>query len=160
MSSIADRLRGIVRPGESRELGTSKESGGSNRLRAERAAASLAEARENISRAQAEEQDPSYGVDAAEILDGEWIKSGRHRFLVVERTYAPGHRHGSSSVADGLPPDEGWSRLGLLAGVPCGSNLLFIDLETTGLAGGAGSYAFIVGCGWFERGRFHVRQFL
>ena len=28
--------------------------------------------------------------------------------------------------------------------------LLFLDLETTGLAGGAGSYAFLVGCGWFE----------
>jgi uncharacterized protein len=140
MSSIADRLRGIVRPGGSRELGVS------NRLRAEGASA--------------EGQDPPYTVDAAEILDGEWMKSGQHRFLVVERTYAPGHRHGSSCVADGLPPDEGWSRLGLLAGAPCGSNLLFIDLETTGLAGGAGSYAFIVGCGWFERGRFHVRQFL
>jgi tetratricopeptide (TPR) repeat protein len=48
----------------------------------------------------------------------------------------------------------------LLAGAPCGGNLLFVDLETTGLAGGAGSYAFLVGCGWFEHGRFHVRQFL
>ena len=27
---------------------------------------------------------------------------------------------------------------------------LFLDLETTGLAGGAGTYAFLVGCGWFE----------
>ncbi|HEU4693985.1 MAG TPA: ribonuclease H-like domain-containing protein, partial [Vicinamibacterales bacterium] len=63
-------------------------------------------------------------------------------------------------MADSLPPEEGWSRLALLAGVPCGGNLLFVDLETTGLAGGAGSYAFLVGCGWFERGRFHIRQFL
>ena len=78
----------------------------------------------------------------------------------MERSYAPGHRHGSISVADSLPPEDGWSRLGLLAGTPCGNNLLFVDLETTGLAGGAGSYAFLVGCGWFARGRFHVRQFL
>jgi uncharacterized protein YprB with RNaseH-like and TPR domain len=99
-------------------------------------------------------------VDPAEILDGEWKQSGSTRFLVVERSYAPGHRHGSSTVAESLPPDEGWSRLGLLAGTPCRGNLLFIDLETTGLAGGAGSYAFLVGCGWFGRGRFHVRQFL
>jgi uncharacterized protein YprB with RNaseH-like and TPR domain len=28
--------------------------------------------------------------------------------------------------------------------------LLFVDLETTGLAGGAGTRAFLVGCGWFE----------
>ena len=105
-------------------------------------------------------QDPSCAASAADVLDGEWSQVGSHRFLVVERSYAPGHRHGSVSVADSLPPDEGWSRLGLLAGTPCGGNLLFVDLETTGLAGGAGSYAFLVGCGWFGRGRFHVRQFL
>lgn len=112
----------------------------------------LAEAREHTS--------PAEAGDPAEILDGEWRHAGSHRFLVVDRSYAPGHRHGSSTVADSLPPEEGWSRLGLLAGTPCGGNLLFIDLETTGLAGGAGSYAFLVGCGWFGRGRFHVRQFL
>jgi uncharacterized protein YprB with RNaseH-like and TPR domain len=99
-------------------------------------------------------------MDPATVLDGEWQQSGSHRFIVVERSYAPGHRHGSICVADSLPPDEGWSRLALLAGAPCGGNLLFVDLETTGLAGGAGSYAFLVGCGWFERGRFHIRQFL
>jgi uncharacterized protein YprB with RNaseH-like and TPR domain len=88
------------------------------------------------------------------------MQAGRNRFLVVERSYAPGHRHGWLSVADSLPPEEGWSRLGLLAGRACGQSLLFVDLETTGLAGGAGSYAFLVGCGWFARGRFHVRQFL
>src|SRR5687768_16501558 len=45
------------------------------------------------------------------------------------------------------------------ADAPCG-RLLFLDLETTGLAGGAGTYAFLVGCGWFERGGFRVRQYL
>ena len=37
--------------------------------------------------------------------------------------------------------------------------LLFVDLETTGLAGGAGSYAFLVGCAWFEGQQLRVRQF-
>ena len=56
-------------------------------------------------------------MDPAEILDGEWKQTREpHRFLVVERSYAPGHRHGSISVADSLPPEEGWSRLALLAG--------------------------------------------
>jgi len=99
-------------------------------------------------------------MDPAAILDGEWTQAGSHRFLVVDRSYAPGHRHGSVSIADSLPPEEGWSRLGLLAGTSCGGKLLFVDLETTGIAGGAGSYAFLVGCGWFDRGRFHVRQYL
>ncbi len=37
--------------------------------------------------------------------------------------------------------------------------MLFIDLETTGLAGGAGTYAFLVGCAWFDGGVFRIRQF-
>jgi uncharacterized protein len=39
-------------------------------------------------------------------------------------------------------------------------NPVFIDLETTGLSGGAGTVAFLVGCGFFDLGAFHVRQFL
>jgi uncharacterized protein len=37
---------------------------------------------------------------------------------------------------------------------------VFLDLETTGLSGGAGTVAFLVGCGWFDMGAFQVRQFL
>lgn len=36
--------------------------------------------------------------------------------------------------------------------------LLFLDTETTGLSGGAGTIAFLTGMGWFERGRFVVEQ--
>ena len=37
---------------------------------------------------------------------------------------------------------------------------IFIDLETTGLSGGAGTVAFLVGCGFYDLGAFQVRQFL
>jgi len=37
---------------------------------------------------------------------------------------------------------------------------VFIDLETTGLSGGAGTVAFLVGCGFYDVGAFQVRQFL
>ena len=40
------------------------------------------------------------------------------------------------------------------------SRTVFIDLETTGLSGGAGTVAFLVGCGYFDLGAFQVRQFL
>jgi hypothetical protein len=36
--------------------------------------------------------------------------------------------------------------------------MLFLDVETTGLAGGAGTYAFLIGCGWFDEATFRVRQ--
>lgn len=35
---------------------------------------------------------------------------------------------------------------------------LFLDTETTGLAGGTGTMAFLIGVGWFDRGHFIVRQ--
>jgi hypothetical protein len=96
----------------------------------------------------------AHAVDAAEILGGEWRESHGRKFLVVERKYSPGYRHGRVSVADCLPP---WARFELLGGT--NGQMLFLDLETTGLAGGAGTYAFLVGCGWFEGGTFRLRQF-
>ena len=129
MSSLADRLRGVLGPAGK---------GGS--------------------------EDPSLHRDPAEILGGEWRESRGRRFLVVDRKYSPGYRHGRVSVADCLPP---WARFELLGGT--NGQMLFLDLETTGLAGGAGTYAFLVGCGWFEppsplassgqAGFFRTRQF-
>jgi uncharacterized protein YprB with RNaseH-like and TPR domain len=93
------------------------------------------------------------GTNAADVLGGEWCGD----YLVVERTYSPGHRHGRIALADAAPPIEGWNCLGVLGGGP--TPCLFLDLETTGLAGGAGTYAFLVGLAWFDGCGFRVRQF-
>ena len=103
--------------------------------------------------------------DIAETLGGEWREARGQRYLVIDRTFPAGHVLGRVAVADCLPAADGlWPRLELLR---CGASsgelrdrLLFVDLETTGLAGGAGTYAFLVGCGWFEGTAFRVRQFL
>lgn len=86
--------------------------------------------------------------DPADILGGEWREAHGQACLVIERKYSPGYRHGRVAIADALPPAGGWPSLEMLGSA--GSNLLFLDLETTGLAGGAGTYAFLVGCAWFE----------
>ena len=56
------------------------------------------------------------------------------------------------------------SGLGLLepglSGFRQSGRTVFIDLETTGLSGGAGTLAFLVGCGYYDLGAFQVRQFL
>jgi tetratricopeptide (TPR) repeat protein len=44
-------------------------------------------------------------------------------------------------------------------GFPPPSRWLFLDLETTGLSGGTGTYAFLIGIGWLEPAGFRVRQF-
>ena len=100
----------------------------------------------------------------ADILGGEWRELRGERFLVIDRKYPPGHRHGHVAVADTLPPDEGcWSRFPLLDGsaarIPRDGRMLFLDLETTGLAGGAGTYAFLVGWPGIRMAACAVRQF-
>ena len=145
MSSLVERLRGVIRP-PSAGPGRPEADGVSFRER-------------HVPDGEYMDARPGPG-DAAEILDGEWQERRGQRFLVVDRKYSPGYRLGKVTVADGLPPADGmWARLPLLAGTSCSGRMLFVDLETTGLAGGAGSYAFLVGCGWFESGTFRVRQF-
>jgi len=100
-------------------------------------------------------------VDQADKFDGEWRESRGERYVVIDRSYPPGHRHGRIVVADSAPgSDCSWPALALLEPSIGQSRVLFIDVETTGLAGGAGTYAFLVGCGWFEGATFKVRQFL
>lgn len=39
------------------------------------------------------------------------------------------------------------------------ARFLFLDVETTGLAGGTGTWVFLIGLGWLANGSFHVRQY-
>ena len=162
MSSFVDRLRGVVKPRPRGPVETGVESAEPfTHVADETFDASSREdaAMPGVSR-RGGSSGPHGCADAADVLDGEWHERRGQRFVIVERTYPPGHRHGRLAVADALPPaDDTWPRLPLLAGTSCSGRMLFVDVETTGLAGGAGSYAFLVGCAWFDGGVFRVRQF-
>ncbi len=43
---------------------------------------------------------------------------------------------------------------------PRAGRVVFLDLETTGLSGGAATVAFVVGLGWFDAGAFATRQYV
>lgn len=78
-----------------------------------------------------------------------------------EQTYAPDHAQGNVPIGTALQvPAAGWRRLMPLAKntFPV-ADALFIDLETTGLGRGAGTYAFLVGVGRFAGTHFRLRQF-
>ena len=103
---------------------------------------------------------------AADDLDGDVVETAAGgRFLVVDRFYPIDHAHGMSRVGDwggsGLASREELAMVGgLPARLEAGTrSLLFVDLETTGLAGGAGTYAFLVGCAYFEPHGFRTRQY-
>ena len=54
--------------------------------------------------------------------------------------------------------DEALSRR-MRAALADPSKWLFLDTETTGLAGGTGTYAFLIGLGWWDAGALQVEQF-
>jgi len=89
--------------------------------------------------------------------------------VVVDRWHTPEMFHGAFRIGqcaehtrraiDHLPVVGGTTPLNTSRWGHAGTSILFFDLETTGLAGGAGTYAFLVGCGAFVEGAFHTRQF-
>jgi uncharacterized protein len=77
--------------------------------------------------------------------------------------YGVTHHVGRFAVQDGLLVDMGM--VALLALDPTLASvdpaaLLYVDTETTGLAGGTGTVPFLVGAGYFEDGAFVLEQLL
>ena len=163
-SPFAERLRAIVDPG-SRVRGPDSAGGGQGPGSGARIESAVRIADPGCRTASID-----YGA-IAETLGGDWVESRGQRYLVVDRSYGSGHRHGRVPLMDAMPdPDGLWPHLRLLCSpeAPRPGGLLFVDVETTGLAGGAGTYAFLVGCAWFESGSgpagrpgavFRIRQF-
>jgi uncharacterized protein YprB with RNaseH-like and TPR domain len=96
-----------------------------------------------------------------EILGGATEEIDGARVFVVRRRFELGHLHGRTPLGGGCEPPL--DALGLLArsDLPrlMSPNLLYLDTETTGLAGGTGTYAFLVGLGFFADAAFEVRQY-
>ncbi len=113
--------------------------------------------------------EPDHGYEAAveparvgEILGGRPIETRFGSCLVIDRRYEASRRHGEVLIEDCQLPCGDTLRVldPSLSIDPRVSKTVFIDLETTGLSGGAGTVAFLVGCGYFDLGAFQVRQFL
>jgi hypothetical protein len=72
------------------------------------------------------------------------------------------HRHGNYRLGNFLErkfEDLRFAARRRLANPVGPGNLLFMDTETTGLAGGTGILAFLVGIGYFDDGRFIIEQY-
>lgn len=101
----------------------------------------------------------------ADTLGGDVLERDGGVAIVVDRFYPADHQHGLLRIGD--VPGRALAaapEIAMLGGVPEPLDrepraLLFVDLETTGLAGGAGTYAFLVGCAFFEPHGFRIRQY-
>ncbi|MFI5177794.1 MAG: ribonuclease H-like domain-containing protein, partial [Vicinamibacterales bacterium] len=82
--------------------------------------------------------------------------------VVVDRVWSADDGHGHGRVGAWTMDAEAPIALfdpRLTSHASWAERVVFFDVETTGLSGGAGTLAFLAGCGWFEGDSFRVRQF-
>jgi uncharacterized protein len=134
--SLADRVRGILKP----PVGTDLPEGDAVRTLTSAARG-----------------------DAEEAIGGKWKTGSGGRHFLVERRFDADRKYGRGTVqdvAERLDANAAYASL-LAAGAPSRLPFLFLDLETTGLSGGAGTYAFLIGCASFtDDGSFVAKQYL
>jgi uncharacterized protein YprB with RNaseH-like and TPR domain len=93
------------------------------------------------------------------LVGGEVVDTGAGPLVVVRREFPLSHRHGRLALGDALAVAAPALELLAPLGAPSDPRgLLFLDTETTGLAGGTGTYAFLVGAAFVERDSFVLVQ--
>ncbi|HYN87947.1 MAG TPA: ribonuclease H-like domain-containing protein [Ardenticatenaceae bacterium] len=97
-----------------------------------------------------------------EVLPGREVVNGAGACYVVEAHYPLDHHHGGVALMDLAEPHG--PAVACLAKDEALANFdfrraVFLDTETNGLAGGAGTYAFLVGLAYFDGDCFQLRQF-
>src|SRR5204863_9746024 len=106
-------------------------------------------------------RDPATRYPIEEFLSGEVVRTPLGEHFETERVWERHRRHGSVDISDlaELPADL----LDSLSGgeIPSAPPIkwAFLDTETTGLAGGTGTYAFLIGVGSIDSSGFRLRQF-
>lgn len=98
----------------------------------------------------------------AHLIPGEEFRTPAGACFVAYKEFPISYFHGAtplSSVFEIHPEIYTWaSRDPQFATVDL-ERIVFMDTETTGLAGGTGTVPFLVGMGWFEGNTFQIRQF-
>ena len=96
-----------------------------------------------------------------ELMSGEVVTTEHGMHFETERLWERHRRHGSVYIADlaDLPHDLLHPLSdGAVANAPP-TRWAFLDTETTGLAGGTGTYPFLIGVGSIDAEGFRLRQF-
>lgn len=105
---------------------------------------------------------PPAGVPLEELLEGRRVENERGEFFLIEADASLESFHGDAPLSrfHVIDPDT----VAVLSGEPAlgGFDLreaAFLDTETTGLTGGTGTAAFLIGLGFVDGDRFRVRQY-
>jgi uncharacterized protein len=89
----------------------------------------------------------------AEFLQGERVAEG---LIAIDRRIPLSHQHGKSSLTPVTSLHH--PRPPVSQALPA-EQLVFLDTETTGLSGGTGTVAFLLGLGRIDGDALHLRQF-
>ena len=94
------------------------------------------------------------------ILEGRTINFVQGEVFLVEQQYPFGHPHGNANLALTAPMEimAEWAGDARIKDIQP-EKFVFIDTETTGLSGGSGTLAFMIGLGRFEQDDFKLTQF-
>jgi len=107
-------------------------------------------------------QAPRPPARQASLPPGDEILTPHGTAFRIQTNYPRDHQHGFGQLADvlafspSLAAEIGGNRA--LEAHPL-ERLVYLDTETTGLAGGAGTLVFLVGIGTFEEGSFRLHQY-
>ncbi|MBU1036249.1 ribonuclease H-like domain-containing protein [bacterium] len=101
-------------------------------------------------------------IKIEEVLSGKFISTPFGESFIRENYFFRDYRCGevelfqilqsSANTISSLARDDRLKKIDI-------NKTVFLDTETTGLAGGAGTYIFLVGVGYFERDQFCIRQY-
>lgn len=100
-------------------------------------------------------------LDLHDVINGEEIENAHGQCFLVNRKTQASAYHGHRCIRELSTVDM--ESASLLANNPeiaaCNfTEGLFLDTETTGLSGGTGTFAFLIGLGWFEGDSFVTQQ--
>jgi uncharacterized protein YprB with RNaseH-like and TPR domain len=105
---------------------------------------------------------PSRKEDTAiqSVVEGHFISTRQGETFVSEQVFPSDYHHGLTPLRTSVPllTISQWARDARMSQMPLES-FAYLDVETSGLAGGTGTYAFLVGIGRFEGDSFHLAQF-
>jgi len=127
----------------------------------------IAQLKKNIDKINQSQKEKSLKIVEAEVkieevVSGKFISTPFGESFIRENYFPQDYRCGdvelfqifqsSAKTISSLARDDRLKEIDI-------NKTIFLDTETTGLAGGAGTYIFLVGVGYFEGDQFCVRQY-
>ena len=100
------------------------------------------------------------GTPVEEVVDGRVVATRSGDTFVAEQAFSTEYRHGVTAIRLEHPLDtvSAWAGDERIRAIPI-SQFAFLDTETSGLSGGTGTYAFMIGVGRFVEDVFVISQF-